>query len=215
MNTTTIKQSYQPETLPTIITWLLLIVGLSLNQFFITEQGEPPFNLLMTGVLSIGLFFAAYFRMSQFRDYVLNLDMRLLILLHSWRTLGLGFVMLYFVDELPALFAFPAGIGDALVALAAAFLAYKMFTNRSAVSKKRIWRWNTFALLDLIIAVSLGILTRTDALLFTAGGVSSDLMTAFPYVLIPAFLVQLFTLTHIIIYLQLKNNFQDQDVVRN
>lgn len=214
MTTDALKQNHQAEILPTLLTWLLLIVGLSLNQFFITAQGEPPVNLLMTGAISIGLFYLAYFKMSQFRTYVLNLDMRLLIMLHSWRTLGLGFILLYYVGELPALFAFPAGIGDAIVAVAAVFLTYSLFTNKNGVSKKTVWRWNTFATLDFIIAVSLGVLTRTDALLFQANTASSDLMTAFPFVLVPAFLVQLFAITHIIIYLQLMNNYKNQNVIR-
>lgn len=214
MTTHALKQNHQAEILPTLLTWFLLIVGLSLNQFFITAQGEAPLNLLMTGAISIGLFYLAYFKMPQFRTYVLNIDMRLLIMLHSWRTLGLGFILLYYVGELPALFAFPAGIGDAMVAVGAVFLTYSLFTNKNGVSKKLIWRWNTFATLDFIVAVSLGVLTRTDALLFQANAASSDLMTAFPFVLIPAFLVQMFAITHIIIYLQLMNNYKDQSVIR-
>jgi len=214
MNTFALKQGNKTEILPTLLTWFLLIVGLSLNQFFITEQGEPPFNLLMSGAVSLGLFFIAYFRVEQFRQYVLNLDMRFLIMLHSWRTLGLGFILLYYVGELPALFALPAGLGDALVALGAVFLSYQLFTNKKGVSKKLVLRWNVFASLDFIVAVSLGILTRTDALLFQPNGANSDLMTAFPFVLIPAFLVQFFAITHIIIYLQLKHHYQDKDLIR-
>lgn len=135
-------------------------------------------------------------------------------MLHSWRTLGVGFILLYYVSELPALFSFLAGFGDALVAIGAVFLAYAMFTNKNGVSKKTVWRWNTFGLLDFVVAISIGVLTRTDAILFQTNGVSSDLMAQFPFVLVPAFLVQIFTLTHIIIYLQLKNKYQNQNIIR-
>lgn len=214
MTTEILKHDHQAEILPTLLTWFFLIAGLSLNRFFITEQGELPLNLLMSAVISIGLFYLAYFQMPKFRSFVLNLDMRLLIMLHSWRTLGLGFIFLYYVGELPALFAFPAGLGDAMVAVGAVFLTYSLFTNSKGVSKKTVWRWNTFAVLDFVVAVSLGVLTRTDALLFQPGTVSSDAMTTFPFVLVPAFLVQIFAITHIIIYLQLMNNYKDQNVIR-
>ena len=210
MTTTALKHNNQAMYLPTILLiWFLLIVGLSLNQFFITEKGAPPLNLLMTGGIPLSVFFITYWRMPTFRNYVLNIDMRLLILLHSWRMLGVGFILLYYVGELPALFSFLAGIGDAIVAISAVFLTYAMFTNKKGVSTKAVFRWNTFGLLDFVIALSVGILTRTDGILFQANNVSSDLMTQFPFVLVPAFLVQVFTLTHIIIYLQLKNKYQN------
>jgi hypothetical protein len=89
-----------------------------------------------------------------------------------------------------------------------------MFSNREGVSRKWIWRWNTFGLMDFVVAVSVGILTRSDAILAPAKGVNSDLMTTFPFVLIPAFLVQVFALTHIIICLQLKNNHRHDERIK-
>lgn len=215
MTTATLKQNTLPIYLPSILLiWFSLIAGLSFNQFFITGHGEPPVYLLITAVISISTFSIAYWRLVQFRDFVLNIDMRLLIMLHSWRTLGLGFIMLYSIGELPALFAFLAGFGDAIVAVGAVFLTYAMFTKKDGVSKKWVKRWNTFGLLDFVIAISIGVLQRTDALLFQANGINSDLMSQFPFVLIPGFLVQIFTLTHIIIYLQLKNKHQNQSLIR-
>lgn len=215
MTTAALKQNTQSIYLPaTLLAWFSLITLLSLNQFFLSEPGEPPVNLLFTAVISVGIFFIAYWQIIQFRDFVLNIDMRLLIILHSWRTLGLGFIMLYSIGELPALFAFLAGFGDAIVAVGAVFLTYAMFTRKEGVSKKWVKRWNTFGLLDFVIAVSIGVLQRTDAILFQANGINSDLLSQFPFVLIPGFLVQMFTLTHIIIYLQLKNKHQNQSLIR-
>jgi len=215
MTTSSMKHETQPYLLPVILAaWFLVILGLSINQFFIPERGIPPFNLLTTGVISISTFFLAYWKISQFRAYILNLDMRLLVMLHSWRTLGLGFIFLYYVEELPALFAYLAGLGDAIVAVTAVFLAYRMFTKKNGITKKLIQRWNTFGIIDFIIAVSIGVLTQTDAIFYNSSGIDSDLMTQFPFVLIPSFLVQLFTLTHIIIYLQLTNKYSNQSTIR-
>lgn len=186
--------------------WLTIITVLGTNGIFVSGPGEAPLAILISFAVTFILFSVAYLNLPAFREYVLELDMRFLIMLHSWRMLGLGFIMLHLFDQLPALFAYLAGLGDALTAFVAVFLAYAMFSNKAGVSRNWIWRWNTFGLVDFIVAVSVGILTRADALLVPANGVNSDLMTTFPFVIIPAFLVQVFALTHIIIYLQLKNN---------
>ena len=196
-----------------LLVWFFLVTGLSLNESFIPKIGEPPHNLLISAIISISLFFSAYLIMPRFRTYVLNLDMRFLIMLHTWRMLGMGFIMLYLFNELPPLFAFLAGFGDAATAIAAVFLAYALFTRTQGVSKQWVSRWNTFGLLDFVIAVSVGVLTQTNGILFAASGIDSDLMTVYPFVLIPGFLVQVFSITHIIIYLQLKNNHHNQNVI--
>lgn len=209
-NMTKTVQNNHTITMMILLVWFFLVLTLSLNQGFIPTQGETPLNILLSIAISLGLFFIAYLRISTFKDYVLRIDMRFLIMLHSWRMLGIGFVMLYMLNKLPPLFAFLAGFGDAATAIAAVFVAYALFTKRQGVSKKLIWRWNTFGLVDFVIALTVGILTQTDAILFSSNGVSSDLMVTFPFALIPGFLVQVFTITHIIIYLQLKNNHQDK-----
>jgi hypothetical protein len=185
--------------------WFTLIMVLSMNGVFISEPGQAPVNILISFAVSLGMFTLCYRAFAGFRQYVLALDMRFLILLHSWRMLGMGFVMLYTQDSLPALFAFVAGFGDALTAIFATVLAYTLFIRPASVSRKTVWRWNSFGLLDFVLAISIGILTRTGAPLILDSGVSSDLMTVFPFAMIPGFLVQVFTLTHIIIYLQLRN----------
>lgn len=194
--------------------WLTVITALGTNDVFISGPGEAPLAILISFATTLILFAIAYFILPAFREYVLKLDMRFLIMLHSWRMLGMGFIMLHLFDQLPALFAYLAGLGDALTALVAVFLAYAMFSNREGVSRNWIWRWNTFGLVDFIVAVTVGILTRSDALLAPANGLNSDLMTTFPFVIIPAFLVQVFALTHIIIYLQLKNNHQHDERIK-
>ena len=211
-STATLYTKHKPISI-IILMWFMLILALSLNDIFIPPTGESPVNILLSAAISVGFFMLAYWRITTFREYVLNIDMRFLIMLHSWRMIGMGFVMLYLFDILPPLFAFLAGFGDAATAIAAVFLAYALFTNTQGVSKRLIWRWNTFGLLDFVIAVSVRILTQTDAILFAANGVSSDLMTAFPFVLIPGFLVQLLTITHIFIYLQLHNNYKHQKFI--
>lgn len=188
-----------------LLLWMALIAALGASGVFAAAPGEPPLAILVAFATSFAAFVLAYRGVASFREYVLGLDMRLLVMLHSWRMLGMGFVMLYLFDRLPGLFAYLAGLGDALAAIGAVVLAYALFRDRRGVSRRWIWRWNTFGLMDFVVAVSIGILTRSEGLLAPASGVNSDVMTLFPFVLIPGFLVQVFALTHVIIYLQLKN----------
>ena len=62
-----------------------------------------------------------------------------------------------------------------------------------------------FGLLDFIIAVSMGMATRTNEWLYFANQASSDIMGQFPLVLIPGFAVPFYIITHLIIYAQLNH----------
>jgi len=130
--------------------------------------------------------------------------MRQLILLHSWRMVGIGFVFLYFYDRLPALFALPAGLGDAMAAMGALFIGIALYEHTATVSPKRVYLWNMFGLIDFVVAVSMGVMTRTGEVLSFSGQVSSDIMGSFPLALIPGFAVPFYVITHLIIFAQLK-----------
>jgi hypothetical protein len=74
--------------------------------------------------------------------------------------------------------------------------------NQTVVSRRHILAWNSFGVLDFIIALSLGVMTRTEGPLQVSQAVSSDILVSFPFVIIPGYLVQLLLISHIIIYLQ-------------
>jgi len=210
MNTQSIalREAQQPShiaTLMVLLVWFAGVFSLAAQNLFDSSAGQPPLNILLSLIIPLIAFVTTYSTSPRFKHYVLNIDMRHLILLHSWRMLGFGFVFLYFYDVLPALFAFPAGVGDAMAATFAVFLAIAMYQNK-AISKKWIYRWNNFGLLDFVIAVSLGIMSRTGNIGQLEGHVASDAMGVLPLVMIPTFIVPFYIITHIIIYLQLRKN---------
>ncbi len=187
--------------------WGGLVALLALDGFFVPTSGYVPLRLLLSGGLALLLFAAAWFLLPAFRARILALDTRLLVLVHSLRMLGMGFVMLYVVHRLPMSFAFLAGFGDALTAIGAVALVWGMISRPAGIARAWLWRWNSFGLLDFIVAFTVGILSRQGGPLVPANGVDSDLMTSFPFALIPAFLAQVFILTHIVIYLQLRHRY--------
>lgn len=184
--------------------WFALILATALSGGFYASDGERPLTLLLAIALPVVVFGIAYSSSRDFREWALALDMRRLILLHSWRMIGIGFVFLYFYDRLPAVFAFPAGIGDAMTAVAALFLGIALYENASAITANRVFLWNTFGLVDFFVAIATGVLARTGDVLHFAGHPASDIMGDFPLAMIPGFAVPFFMITHLIIYMQLR-----------
>ena len=187
------------------LAWFALIMASVLSGSFYAPAGERPLTMLLAVVMPPVIFGAAYFNIIAFKKWVLALDMRHLILLHSWRMIGFGFVFLYFHDRLPALFALPAGLGDGMAAIGAVFLGIALYERASSISTKRVFLWNTFGLVDFFVAVSMGILTRTGDVFYFDGPVSSDIMGSFPLGLIPGFAVPFYVITHLIIFAKLRH----------
>jgi hypothetical protein len=119
----------------------------------------------------------------------------LLTLVNVWRVAGIMFIALYLQNLLPAHFALPAGIGDVLVGLAAPFVAYALW-KRPARRRPAILL-HTLGLLDLVVAVTMGVLSAPGALRVFTGEPSTLPMTVLPEVLVPTFLVPLAIITHI------------------
>jgi hypothetical protein len=184
--------------------WFVTVLGAVLSGGFSASEGQRPVAILMAVTMSVITYAIAYYRIRAFREWVLSLDLRLLILLHSWRMVGAGFVFLYFYDRLPALFALPAGLGDAMTAIGAVFIGITLYERASTVSPERVYLWNAFGLFDFVVAVSMGVMTRTGEVLHFSGQVSSDIMGTFPLALIPGFAVPFYVITHLIIHAQLK-----------
>jgi hypothetical protein len=185
--------------------WFLVVLGVSLAGGFRVALGAPPLPILVAVLVPITLFLAAYYASASVREFVLALDLRILVLLHAWRTVGLGFVFLYFHGKLPGLFALPAGLGDAIAAITAVVLGIALY--RGPVAKRWVVAWNGFGLADFVVALGTGVASSQPALAALTGGVTTQPMQAFPLALIPGFFVPLYVITHIIVMLQLRRHW--------
>lgn len=88
------------------------------------------------------------------RAWVAQLDPRRIVALHLVRFVGVAFLALLAQGRLPAAFAWPAGIGDTLVALGAvALLCWP--AHRGFGRALRIW--NAVGLLDLAAVVAIAL----------------------------------------------------------
>jgi hypothetical protein len=159
-------------------------------------QSVPPIGILIAVVL-FGMFLALLFSRS-LRSLLAN--QRNLIWLNVWRLEGILFLILMAEGQMPAFWALPAGIGDIIVGVSAPWVAMAVNT---ASGRRRAIFFNFFGLLDLIVAVGLGITTNPGRLHVFHTTPTSELITGFPLALVPTFLVPLAFTLHIVSLWQL------------
>jgi hypothetical protein len=183
--------------------WLLAIVMAGAAGLFEPGPGRPPLALLAAIVVPPALFLVAYRISAAFRRFVLSLDLRLLTAVQAWRVLGGMFLVLYAFNLRPALFAFPAGLGDVAVGVAAVFVLRAMIDGHP--NWRRRVRWlNLGGLLDFVGAITTGVLTSHSSLGVFAPTTPMPSMGMMPLSLVPSFLVPLWTIIHFASLLQLR-----------
>jgi len=175
--------------------WLGLVVLLGAQGAFFRGADSPPLPIFFGFAIPLVVFFAAYFGWSAFRAFVLGADLRLAAAVQAWRWAGFGFITLYAHGLLPALFAFPAGLGDMAVAIGAPWMVLGLIREPSFATSRRYVIWNIMGIIDLVVAVSLGAIC-SGFLHGLTGDVTTSPMSQFPLVLIPAYFVPLFIMLH-------------------
>jgi hypothetical protein len=175
--------------------WLLVVISVGALGTFVGAPGKPPLPIGIGFAAPLVLFFAALRLSKSFREFVLSLDLRLIVGMQAWRWAGLGFLTLYAHKILPAVFAFPAGLGDMAVGVTAPWIILALVRQPEFAASAAFVRWNLLGILDLIVAVSIG--TLSAALTTGAPGeISTAPMGSLPLVLIPEFLVPFFLMLH-------------------
>lgn len=190
-----------------LLAWSASVIALSMNGVFLPIDSMPPPTMPVAILLPPAIFLLAYRMMPSVRAWVASLDLAAVTALQSWRVVGGIFMMLWFYDLLPALFAWPAGIGDILVGLAAPWV------TAAVIHKSPGWRRKSMALitagmLDFILAIVSGILTVAGAPLALEGEIGSDLVNSYPLVLIPALIVPIFIILHLIAWIKIRREFR-------
>ncbi len=185
------------------VAWFVGIVGLAARGVFSrpTGIGTPAIGAAVVAPILVGLI--AFARSRSARTFALGIPLTVLVGVHAGRLLGTFFLALHAAGRLPPTFALTAGWGDILVGALAVPLAWTIHR------RSRGWRglalaWNTMALLDLVTAVSLGVGSAPDSpVRFIFESPNSGVLGTLPWVLIPAFMVPLYMLTHAAIFAQL------------
>ncbi len=195
-------------TIVAIAVWLVAASAAGVSGL-VNTPGQPFFLIAFVGVpILTGV--AAYALSPAFRAWTGRLSLTWIVGLHLWRFVGLGFVLGWLFGELPGGFAIPEGFGDIIAAAGA--LALLPGLRRGTASRTWLLVWNTFGLIDLISALTMGLLYSNSPLgLLSRGGVTTEPMVTFPVNLIPTFLVPLFILLHLLTFARLSNRHAVSD----
>jgi hypothetical protein len=161
----------------------------------VNEPGRPPLVLLTFFLVPIAGFLTAYLTSGSFRAFTETIPLSLLVGSHLWRFVGIVFVVGWLERTLAAGFGIPAGFGDIIVALGALLLLPRI--RNGTATRGWLMAWNVFGILDLVAAITLGLLYSESALGRLSSTTSNTrLLTAFPLSVIPTFFVPLFILMH-------------------
>ena len=176
-----------------LIGWFLLAIALALAGAY--EAGPERLPTIQYGI-AIPILIGAWliWRSPTVSRIIGVVPQPWLIGVQLYRALGVIFLILYATDQMPGLFAWPAGVGDIIVGLLAPIvaLAYAHDARRNA---GLVTAWNVFGIIDLVVAVGTGFITSPSPL-FTHEP-PNELISVFPLVLVPVYLVPLSVLLHL------------------
>ena len=170
--------------------------------------------IALSAMIPVGLFFAAYGLSPTFRAWTATIPVALLTGLQAWRVIGFSFLLLYAFNALPLPFAFFAGVGDVLVGLGAAFVAYRISQDPTQISGAGFRRVHIAGLVDFAVAVAAATLTSGAYPEIWSGPIFSDAMEVWPLNIFPSFGVPLFIILHAIALINARKYNQGNATVR-
>ncbi len=173
------------------LAWMALALPLVLAGTFATDPGEPSLALALHLAAVVTATLVGIAVSPRLRASIRALDPEILTSLQAWRVLGMMFLFLAALGDLPHVFAIPAGVGDVLVGLAAPIVLIHM---RSKTLSRRAFGWFTgLGLFDFAVAFALG--NYVNLTIPPQSGFAS--MAALPLVLVPGLFVPAFAVLHL------------------
>jgi hypothetical protein len=140
---------------------------------------------------------AILYRLSpRFRNYLLTLDLRLVLTAQLWRVIGIAFLFALAFDQLPAGFAVPAGIGDLATGIAA--LAIVRSLGNGSLTRRRLYAFTALGVGDFLVANATGLSLEPPAL------------AAWPLAIFPTLMIPFFAVLHLVGVLQSRHDWDDR-----
>lgn len=177
--------------------WFAVVLVAAVAGAFHTPGDLPPVAIGLAVAVPPVIAVWRAFRSERFRAWARSLDLGFLTLLQTWRVGGLAFLALAATHSLPDGFAVPAGLGDVAVGMTAPLVALYV-VGRGRAGRRAYLAWTAFGILDLVNAVTMGVLYSDSRIGLLATGVTTDLMEQLPMVLIPAFGVPFTLVLHVV-----------------
>ena len=165
--------------------------------------GRDPFSLTpLIPIFALGSFavaLAGVLLSPSLRRAVDEASLPGLVGVQVYRVLGVLFLILLSLGQLPGYFAQPAGWGDILVGVTAPLVAFAL-ARRASGARTLAIAWNTVGILDLVVAVGMGTGVLAPYLAPDLGArvPAAAAMGVFPLILVPTFAVPLSVILHVL-----------------
>ncbi len=182
--------------------WIGLAIALASTGIYAATASPLPAVGVMAGLPVLVIGFAALVS-RKVRDVLMALPLTLLVGLNAMRSFGAFFLLLALQNRLSGPFPQSAGWGDVIVGVTALPLAFALSRNPND-NRAALFAWNLFGMCDLVVAVSLGVMSAPGSPLQVYGGsIGSTAVWMLPWSDIPTLLVPFYLITHGIIFAQL------------
>ena len=183
--------------------WIGLAIALATTGIYASTATPVPAVGVMAGLPVVAAAVAALM-FAGVREALMALPVPLLIGLNIMRALGAFFLLLAAQDRLSGPFPQSAGWGDVIVGLTAIPLTLAIVRQGIGSHRGALFAWNLFGTLDLIAAVTLGVISAPGSPLQLLGGtIGSTAVWMLPWSNIPTLLVPFYLVTHGIIFAHL------------
>ena len=185
--------------------WFAAAYVVGTEHYLTNDQNSFFAPVALSVAVPVAAFLSIYKLSESFRNFILTLDIRTLTMIQHWRVLGFGFLTLYAFGALPGVFAWPAGLGDVAIGIAAIFMIAQIDRDPDFLLSKRLVRFHLLGLLDFVVAVVTAGLTAGAFPALISNGVTSAPMDVWPLNIFPSFLVPLFIISHLIVLLKVRH----------
>lgn len=173
--------------------WILIIGIISFSGYFLNTQAKPPrFLLILLGAIILSVIIYKIVRKN-------HLNSNILLAIHTLRLLiELILYQLYIEKKVPVLMTFKGCNFDILMGISAIILLLYLLLSKNRLPKTFILTWNILGLIFLLFIVAIAILSSPLPVQKLAFDQPNIAVLHFPYVYLPAFVVPLVLLSHIL-----------------
>lgn len=165
-----------------------------------SENTLPPKIILFTVLPFFMFLILVVSNLKIYKTILQNVNLESLVRLHTFRFIGIFFIITEYYGAIPTYFAYVGGLGDIAVAITSIFVA-RAITNKKTYAKILTIIWNIFGMLDIISVLTTAIITTK--LSIETGSQSVIEMTKFPFALIPSFAAATIIFLHISVFRKL------------
>jgi hypothetical protein len=173
--------------------WLALIGGLSITGFFENTTSLPP-RYLLVFLGSTGLIIYLYKVLKTDR-----LNTKRLLLVQGLRLpVEIGLYQLFLQGQIPQIMTFEGWNYDIIIGISALMIFVVLYFKEHLLSKTFMLIWNVTGILFLAVIVLTAVLSAPLPIQLLAFDQPNVAVLKFPYVFLPAYIVPLVLLTHLL-----------------